>query len=241
MKIAVISDIHGNMDAFQAVLTDIDSNGLDAVISLGDMIGYGAQPETVLAEVRRRRMPALMGNHELAVVDPSYLNWFNDPARQSLQKSIIMLSPDSIQYVSGLKPFLLMDQYYFVHGYPPKSPLIYLFQVSNEKLIQTFLESEYRFYFIGHTHALELISFDGLNIRRLPLREGITRLEKENRYMINIGSVGQPRDGNNCAKYAILDSETDTIDIRFIPYDFRAAADKIIAAGLPAVHAKRLY
>ncbi|MEW5910286.1 MAG: metallophosphoesterase family protein [Thermodesulfobacteriota bacterium] len=240
MRIAVLSDIHGNMDAFESVLSDIASKRVDQIISLGDMIGYGAQPEPVIAEIRSRRIVTIMGNHELAVVKRKYMSWFNPQARQSLTQTIDMLSPDSIRFLSRLNHFHHQDSFYFVHGYPPDSPLTYLFQVSEERMMKTFHETDFQIFFVGHTHILELIRFNRNGFSRSLLAEGMVRLQPDSRYIVNIGSVGQPRDGNICAKYGILDSRAHTLDIRFIPYDFRSAADKIIAAGLPPGHARRL-
>jgi len=240
MKYAILSDIHGNFDAFERVLSDINPIGVDRIISLGDMIGYGGQPEEVVTEIRRRSVWSIMGNHELAVVDRSYLNWFNPQARRSLVQTITMLSPDSLAFIEKLKAFLRFDSCHFVHGYPPDSPLTYLFEVGEETLVQTFLTKNFWICFVGHTHNLEIISFGRDGLSRLPLQRGKTILQKTNQYILNIGSVGQPRNGNVDAKYVIWDPEENTVDLRFIPYNLEAAADKILAAGLPEVRARRL-
>ena len=128
-----------------------------------------------------------------------------------------------------------------VHGFPPDSAITYLTYVSEREMYQAFNQIEERFCYTGHTHELEIISFDSRFISRTPLSLGTTCLYEENRYMISIGSVGQPRDGNNNAKYVIWDTSADIIDVRFIPYDISAVVDKIIAAGLPRTHARRLW
>jgi len=91
MKVAIISDIHGNLDAFRQVLNDIEASGIDAVVCLGDNVGYGPEPEQVIRQVRNRNIPCVMGNHEQAVLDRGYLDWFNPAARKSLQKTTTML------------------------------------------------------------------------------------------------------------------------------------------------------
>ena len=98
-----------------------------------------------------------------------------------------------------------------------------------------------RLCFIGHTHALEIIRYDGLQVDRKKIGEGKTHLEEEPHYLINVGSVGQPRDGTNHAKYIIWDQTEALIDVRFIPYDIASTVAKIRAAGLPENHAKRLW
>ena len=241
MKLAIISDIHGNFDALQEVMADIDQSGVNRIISLGDNIGYGPEPDRVVQEIRARNIPSVQGNHELAVKDEEYLNWFNPVARKSLIKTRDLLSESSIKFVTGLEPFLTLDDCRFVHGFPPDSPLIYMFQASERRKKQIFEETPERLCFIGHTHTLDIIGYDGKNMEYGDLPEGLTHLAGNKKYIINIGSVGQPRDTSNDAKYVIWDSLADTIDVRFIAYDIAAVVQKIKDAGLPEEHAQRLW
>ena len=96
MRLAIISDIHGNMDALDEVFADIDKSNVSATICLGDMVGYGPEPEAVVQAICQREIPTLMGNHELSILDPKYLSWFNPLARLSIQKTIPMLSENSL-------------------------------------------------------------------------------------------------------------------------------------------------
>ncbi|MGD9106203.1 MAG: metallophosphoesterase family protein [Desulfobacterales bacterium] len=242
MRIAIISDIHGNLDAFGQVLNNIDASSIDAVVCLGDNVGYGPEPEQVIRQLRKRNIPCVMGNHERAVSDCAHLDWFNPAARKSLQKTITMLSEESINYICGMKSSLVIYHSRFVHGFPPDSTDIYLFQVPNDILNQTFKKMKERLCFVGHTHELKLIGFDGKISQRIPLKEGIVNhLDLDRKYIINVGSVGQPRDGNNNAKYVIWNTSEDSLEVRFVPYDIAAVVGKIIAAGLPKVHADRLW
>ena len=241
MKLAIISDIHGNYDAFQKVMADIDKSGVDRIISLGDNIGYGPEPDRVVQKIMARDIPSVQGNHELAVKDEEYLNWFNPVARKSLIKTSDLLSESSNKFVTELEPFLTLDDCRYVHGFPPDSPLIYMFQASERRKKQVFEEIPQRLCFIGHTHTLEIIGYDGNSMEYSDLPEGLTNLAGDKKYIINIGSVGQPRDTNNDAKYVIWDSSADTIDVRFISYDIAAVVQKIKDAGLPAEHAQRLW
>ncbi len=130
----------------------------------------------------------------------------------------------------------------FVHGFPPDSINTYLFQVSYDRLKQVFKEIEEKICFVGHTHELEIIGFDGKVFEHIPISEAcVKHLYKERRYIINIGSVGQPRDGNNNAKYVIWNTDDYTVEVKFIPYDIAGVVNKIIKAGLPKVHAERLW
>jgi len=240
MRVAVISDIHANMEALEQVLTDIDGSNIDRLVCLGDSVGYGPEPEKVVAMINDRHIPSILGNHELAVIDQKALTCFNPLARRSLLKTIEMLSEKTINFISKLKPSMIYDGYRFVHGFPPDSATTYLFQIAEDELLQTFKQMKEKICFVGHTHRLEIIGFNGKSITRSPLVQSVVNLNSTDQYIINIGSVGQPRDGDNHAKYIILDTEKNSIEVKFIPYDIASVVNKIIAAGLPTEHAIRL-
>jgi predicted phosphodiesterase len=241
MRLTIVSDIHGNLDAFEQVLADIDRSNVDDIINLGDNIGYGPEPDQVIKRVQARHISSVIGNHELAVMEPKYLKWFNPVAHESLLKTIKLLSDQSIQYISKQDSHRIAHGCRFVHGFPPDSALIYMFQVSDHRKKQILEKINERICFIGHTHILEMISYDGNTIEYKPLNKEVACLSKEKKYILNIGSVGQPRDGDNRAKYAIWDSAQDTVEVRFIAYDIASVVEKIIAAGLPEAHARRLW
>lgn len=240
MKLAVLSDIHANIEAFQAVLTDIDNQNVDMILTLGDNVGYGPDPGEVVYLLQERRIATIMGNHERAVADTRKLNWFNPAAKQALETTIRMLPAEAIDRISALPKSMVHFGARFVHGFPPHSSTTYLFQVSDPKVEQTFAEMGESICFVGHTHDLELIDSDGYMVKRGRLARGITRLHQEKKYIINIGSVGQPRDGNLDAKYVIFDVDKLTIDLRYIQYEREKTAAKIIDAGLPRQYADRL-
>jgi predicted phosphodiesterase len=241
MKMAIISDIHANFEAFGNVLADADEQRIATMVCLGDCIGYGPEPEAVITEVRRREIPSLIGNHEMAVCDRLHLNWFNPLARSSLEKTLTMLSADSMAYIKTLPYSRVLSNARFVHGYPPESARTYLFRKAPYELRNTFESMAEPICFVGHTHNLELVQYDGRQVERSALPQGITRLETKHRYIINIGSVGQPRDGTNHAKYVIWDTDLGQIEVRFIRYDIAATVNKIKSAGLPENHASRLW
>jgi len=240
MRMAVISDIHGNLEALEQVLTDIEGSDIDRMVCLGDSIGYGPEPEAVVTMIHDRHIPSILGNHELAVIDQNLLTWFNPLARRSLLKTIEILSEKTINFISKLKPFMIFDGYRFVHGYPPDSATTYLFQIAEDELRRTFKQMKEKICFVGHTHRFEIIDFNGRSIARSPLTQRVVNLNSTDQYIINIGSVGQPRDGDNHAKYIILDTEKNSIEVKFIPYDIASVVNKIIETGLPTEHAIRL-
>jgi diadenosine tetraphosphatase ApaH/serine/threonine PP2A family protein phosphatase len=240
MRIAVLSDIHANMDAFEQVLADIEATRPEAVISLGDAIGYGAEPERVLEALQRRSIPSVLGNHELAAQDPGFLDWFNPAARRSLALTFERLGAEALALIRSWPAHLCAHGLRFVHGFPPDSPTRYLFQVPAAEKRRILSEIPERICFVGHTHRLGLVAYTGDILEEIHFREGPNPLSPETKYLINVGSVGQPRDADQRAKYVIWDNQTQTLDIRCVPYDVRAAAAKILAAGLPEAHALRL-
>lgn len=241
MKVAIISDIHGNMDAFERVLEDIASLPVEEIISLGDNIGYGPEPDAVIKRIQQQNITSVQGNHELALIEPSFLSWFNDAAQLSLKATTKLLTGQSIEFISNLKNHLTAYGSRFVHGFPPNSPLTYLFQVSEDKILKTLRTLTEKRCFIGHTHTLDLISYNRQGLEYGHLKKGLNRLDARRKYIISAGSVGQPRDGNNESKYLIWDSVEDTIEVKFVAYDIAAVVKKIRAAGLPEEHAQRLW
>ncbi|HSO19867.1 MAG TPA: metallophosphoesterase family protein [Desulfosarcina sp.] len=237
---AVLSDIHGNLEAFEAVLRDIASLGIETTYSLGDNIGYGPDPEAVIQRLAALAIPSVLGNHELAVIDPSELDWFNPVARESLRKTVAMLSEASLDVIHRFPYCRVQDVYRFVHGFPPDSPVIYQFQVDAAEIEETFAALPEQVFFTGHTHFPEMIAYRNGRIEREDLHQGVRQLEADARYIVNVGSVGQPRDGNNCAKYVVFDPERPALELRYVPYEVEAVVAKILAAGLPESHATRL-
>ncbi len=240
MKIAILSDIHGNYDALTRVLADVDALRPDRTVCLGDCVGYGPEPEEVIQTIRRRRIPTIAGNHEMAIRVPDDLKRFNPSARRSLQLSLARLSAETLKYIHQLPTSMILEGCRCVHGFPPDSAHIYLFQKSVDELTAAFSRMRERLCFVGHTHDLKIVRWDGENPQRGPLAIGLTQLDPQNHYIVNVGSVGQPRDGSPQAKYVVWHADQNQIETRAIDYDISAVQHKILAAGLPAEHARRL-
>ncbi|MDD2605405.1 MAG: metallophosphoesterase family protein [Desulfobacteraceae bacterium] len=240
MRIAVISDIHGNLDALTAVLTDMKNCAVHRIVCLGDCIGYGAEPEAVVQRIATLGCPTVMGNHEAAALDPRVRGWFNTAARRSLEMTIPLLSPRSLHFIAALPETFEHWNARFVHGFPPDSIWRYLFQVSGEELNDWFAVMPERVCFVGHTHRLELVGSDANRIFRTGLAPGPVCLDAALRYIVNVGSVGQPRDGTPEAKYVLWEPERHRLVCRSVPYAYGSAADKILRAGMPETHALRL-
>ena len=241
MRIAVISDIHGNYDALESVLINIDQSSIDSIVCLGDCIGYGAEPEQVIRTLQERQIPSVLGNHEQAVLEREHLAWFNPMARDSLLKTISMLSERTLGNLKHYPTTMVLHDSRFVHGFPPDSVTTYSFELSPAEKRRVLEKIPESVCFFGHTHELSMIDYDGHTLTESPLDKKKIPILPNHQYAINVGSIGQPRDGNNDAKYVVWDKATATLEVNYVSYNIKAAAEKIIAAGLPEIHARKLW
>jgi len=241
MRIAVISDIHGNLEALVRCLGDIKRSNVDQIVSLGDAIGYGPQPEEVLVLLEKFRIPNIVGNHEIALIDKDYRVDFSPHAIISLEQTIKYLTPASFLYIKNLPYYREINGALMVHGCPPDSPTIYLNHMSSSEIKKTFASNSFNLAFVGHTHRLMLIGYDGKDLQFDPLQQKTIKLKPDYRYIINVGAVGQPRDGDPRAKYAIWDTQLNTLEIRRIRYDISKTANLIIKRGFLKRDADRLF
>lgn len=241
MRLAVLSDIHGNLEAFCRCLNDIDLSGVDQIVNLGDSIGYGPQPEEVLNLINKRGIPNILGNHELAVIDKDFRLWLTARTLESIKHTLKYLSSSSLSYIRNLPACRVVEGALLVHGCPPDSPTTYLNQMSLSEIRETFASNEFKIAFVGHTHGLTLIRYDGKDLAFVPLSKDTIVLEQGYRYIVNVGSVGQPRDDDPRAKYVIWDNSLNTLEIRRISYDMAKTAAKIMKRGFQRRDADQLF
>lgn len=241
MKIAVISDIHGNFEALKSVYADIRSNDVDTIVCLGDMVGYGPEPEAVVNFIIEKDIVTIAGNHELALLDETRLIYMSDNARASIIITGKLISVTTLALIKQLPRHYNADDLYFVHGMPPDSASTYLNWLGDGEIIARMNSVRQRVIFVGHTHLPSCYSFDDIRLDVIFPKEGITLLNPDTRNIINAGSVGQPRDGDAHAKYVIYDTEADEFDLRFVEYDIKKTADQIIELGFPRFNAQRLF
>jgi len=240
MKIGVLSDIHANLEALQAVDKELQLADVKRVISLGDMIGYGPDPQAVVAFVRARGYLGVLGNHEFALGDARARRWLNFQAAENNAISEAMLTEDNLEYCTSL-PFSLRNEGgYFVHAYPPNSVFRYLYRQSDEKIVSLFARNISRIFFVGHTHRLQLIAGTDTEIVRIKLAEGKTVLAGGKNYIVNCGSVGQPRQRDGRANCIIWDSLNHQVELRCVDYDRERTIAKIRKLGFPEAYAMRL-
>jgi predicted phosphodiesterase len=241
MKIAVISDIHGNYEALLSVHKDIQQAKVDKIICLGDFIGYGPQPEEVAQFLIENEIPCVLGNHENAIIHPETLVNFSTDAMLSIEITRDLISDKTVKYISNLPANLIMDDMLFVHGAPPDSINIYFYRLSDDELLEIFDHLEQHFAFIGHTHDPLYCCYDGKTIELKMLSPGVNQIDPSMKHIINVGSVGQPRDGNSDAKYVIFDNPDFTVDLRWVKYDIDKTADLLAKKNFPKYNAERLY
>lgn len=232
---AVLSDIHGNIEALEAVLADIDAKGIKEIVCLGDIIGYGPDPRECLERIKHIDT-LIMGNHEHAVLHPDTAEQFNLRARRAIDwtREQVLTDPNEPeavrearrQLVSDFKIKSNIEGIQYVHGSPRNPIREYITPrdaLDRPKMAAIFDHTE-AVYFVGHSHIPGVFSPDGFTHPSEMMDVYILGSEK---VLINVGSVGQPRDGNPMACYATFD--TDTVVFRRVPYDIDRTVRKIYA------------
>ncbi|WP_461208898.1 metallophosphoesterase family protein [Desulfocurvus sp. DL9XJH121] len=241
MRFAVLSDVHANLEALTAVLQDLDRQDVERIFFLGDAVGYGPDPEPCVALLRERGAACVLGNHEHALIRPAARAWFNPSARQAVDVAVGQASEDSLAWMRTLPSSLAFGRYRFVHGFPRDNAFLYLYATDEERLKRGFTDMGEDLCFVGHSHMLERVVCDAVGVRRLPLMLGVTALDPSLRHIVNVGSVGQPRDDVDYrAKYAVFDEAAWTLEMRAVDYDWRAVARRIRELGIPSTYANRL-
>lgn len=217
MKIAVFSDVHSSYSRMKAVFLDIDKIGVDEYICLGDMIGYGDQPEETVQLLKDKHVTAIRGNHELAMFNERYLSYFPHDIKQPLLDNIAAISESSVKFLKNTPAYLKKHGCHFVHGTPPDKITTYIYDVSDYYLKSMFNNASTPVYFTGHTHKFKLITYKGQIIYRRRIRTNRTiPIEDHQRYLINVGSIDFSRDGFDEAKYAIYDITNREVHFRMV-------------------------
>jgi diadenosine tetraphosphatase ApaH/serine/threonine PP2A family protein phosphatase len=229
MKIAVISDIHSNLQALLAALSDIDGRGIDQIYCLGDIVGYGGFPNECVELIRQRAAVSVLGNHDQAALNPSDVNNFTKPGKIVSEWTNKTLTDENRKFLTALPFTAKAGLCTLVHA-SPQVPPAWQYVDSMDAARAQFAHFATELCFIGHTHVPALCGEDLKTFR----------FKKDIRFLINVGSIGQPRDGNPHLSYGILDTEAWSYENIRIPYDIRGAALAITSQGLPAVLAKRL-
>ena len=246
MKYAIISDIHANLEALQAVIEDAAPYA-DVFICLGDIVGYNASPIECLQIIQSLCQVTVIGNHDLAAVGLRPYDDFNPYAQEAIDWTREQLSSSDMAYLAGLPmcaPFGRNQTYLAAHG-SPRHTDEYLFQpqrIQANFMYMRQFEPNIHCCFVGHTHVPMVweCTADGILLMVETISTDAVHLDSTSTYIVNPGSVGQPRNGDPTSSYILLDDVDQTITYRGVPYDILAAQDKIYDAMLPMPLAERL-
>jgi predicted phosphodiesterase len=238
MRYGLFSDVHGNIEAFRAVLKAFDKERVDRYLFVGDVIGYGADPAGCI-DLLKSVAPAatVAGNHEWGLLGRFDLELFNEYARQAIVWTEEVLSPDDKDYLASFELTYHEKEMMLVHG-SPEEPHEFNYVLGPHDVAPLFKMMDARVCFIGHTH-IPAVYYSEEDRVMTGLSPHVV-IEPDRQYVINIGSVGQPRDRDTRASCAVYDTDAGTVDIKRVPYNIKACQKKILSAGLPEILALRL-
>ena len=241
-KLAVISDIHANSIALEAVLSTIDEQGCDMIVCAGDIVGYGARPKECIDLLREREIPCLLGNHDqyVTLLMDDRVGRLREEVRLSVEWTQTQLSMDQLKWLAGLSMRFDVEEldFSFVHGAFGPKPWIYCNKP--EHFASSFAHQDVPLGFCGHSHvpAIGLYDAEIEQVSVKYLRKSI--IPKADKVMVNVGSVGQPRDKDPRAAFTFFCVEEREVELVRVPYDVAQAQAQIREAGLPEKAAERL-
>ncbi len=237
MRYCVFSDIHSNLEAFEAVLDFAGKSRIDAYLFVGDIVGYGADPCKCISLLKDINPLQVAGNHDRAATGLLGLEYFTQSARQAIEWTRNTLDMAELSFLSGLGFVSENDKFCLVHG-TLESPREFNYMLDIQSASQTFSILKQQICFVGHSHVpgvfindKGVITYD--EPEQVEIKEGLS-------YIINDGSVGQPRNGDARASFCIFDDEDAIVEYKRLPYDVATAQKKIIKSGMPKVLADRL-
>lgn len=242
MKYGIFGDIHGNLEALEAVLADMEDQEVTHPLCLGDLVGYGANPIECVEVVRALGCPVVRGNHDEWVTLGKTPSTFSDPARISLEYSRRLLSPTQLNFLRRLPMKWVEDPVTLVHA-TLDGPESWGYITTRLEAQTSFLYQKTPLCFVGHTHRPCAFAQEK-EIRPLEFRHVDIHLDRSKvgrKFLFNVGSVGQPRDGDWRASYAVFSPEEHWVDLRRVSYDIEKASSKILKANLPETLSKRLF
>ena len=236
MKYAIFGDIHANLEAFEAVLADAEQLGCTDYVCTGDIVGYAADPNECLRIVRDMNCPVVKGNHDEEAILNTSLEGLNPLAKQAMEWTRAQLNEDEGNFLTNMKLVRQVADFTIVHATLDTAGS-WTYVTNKFDAMASFSYQFTQLCFYGHTHTPRIyVKGDSVE----PLEEMEVKLEMGRKYFINVGSTGQPRDGDWRASYAVYDAENQNVAIRRLDYNIRKAQDKIIDAGLPEMLAHRL-
>ena len=237
MRYAIFSDVHSNLEAFESAIKAMEGNKVDAYICGGDIVGYGADPSRCIQLTKELTQNVICGNHDWASVGKFDISYFNTYAKEAVYWTAEVLNEDEKAYLKNLKTVYEERDFIIAHGsLDEPEKFHYILDLYSAR--QTFSIMRKRVCFIGHSHSPVIFSKSGENVTYTGSER--VELDRDTSYIVNVGSVGQPRDGDPRACYAIYDTDSNTVEIKKVSYEIEKAQNKILDAGLPPILAERL-
>jgi predicted phosphodiesterase len=240
VRVAVISDVHANLYALEAVLAEIDRNPSDAIWCLGDTVGYGPRPNECCELVERRCDLVLIGNHDLVALGSAEvaLAEFNPEAAEASRWTAEQLTDESRRFLEGLLPTAEVEGVQLYHG-SPRDP-VWEYVLSELVALESLTMTHAALVLVGHTHVATALALNGTRLEGGAVEKGFEASLDEHRWLLNPGSVGQPRDGDPEAAFLELDLEANRALFRRVPYPVARTQEEIRERGLPDSLAERL-
>ena len=239
MRFAVITDIHANLEAIEAVLKEIDGINIDQIFSLGDIVGYNANPNECVDIIREREIVSVLGNHDAAICGLEDAWFFRAAARQAAEWTKERLRDDNKKFLSQLPEEMTFNKVCLgVHGSPTSKDDYIIDWLDAMRQLEYLEGRAIDICFFGHSHRPAIFSEKGSN--HCLETSKVHTLNAGNRYFINPGAVGQPRDKDWRAAFCVVDSDSATVEFHRVPYDIDKCCEKLRHAGLPQELARRL-
>jgi diadenosine tetraphosphatase ApaH/serine/threonine PP2A family protein phosphatase len=241
MRIGIISDIHSNLEALTQSLAALERSRPDRVICLGDVVGYGASVNECCELVRKVSEVTLLGNHDAAVSGRMDYSFYYDAARHALDWTASRISAEHMDWLRSLPYAHRLEEVQFSHGNPVAPDAYeYVFAIEQARELLPHLEQLAEINFIGHSHLCKAFALNAAGdvTEVVATKFGLRRGYK---YVVSVGSVGQPRDCDNRASFVVYDTDARTVEYHRVPYDIETSAQKIFDADLALNFGKRLF
>lgn len=240
MRYGIFSDVHGNLEAFKAVLDFFRRQDIRQFVFLGDLVGYGPNPmECVKLAMSIRNLYTVLGNHDAAVIGKMPSKWFNDAAMEAIEFTRSKLTGDAIEFLNSFPTRNQRENFTMVHGSPSKPLQEYL--ISEMQFLNNKTSWDTPLCFVGHTHIPSHFYSDSNTFPKMDFMKKRPKFTiTEEKVLINVGSVGQPRDGDSRSSCAIYDTNTRVFELFRIPYDIKVTQQKMRNAGMPELLIDRL-
>lgn len=238
MRYGIFADIHSNLEALDEVIKSYKKEAIDKYLCVGDVIGYASNPKECIEKTKALTVIAVAGNHDWAAVDLFSIDYFNPVAREAIFWTKRNLDEQDRYFLESLKLVYKNEDLTLVHG-TLDAPQEFHYMTDTYIAEKSFRLLETDICFIGHSHVAGIF-IKGKDDQIYYQEADSVDIKDDNRYIINVGSVGQPRDGNPYASYCIYDTDKREVQIKRISYDMETPRKKIIEAGLPQFLGERL-